>query len=510
MPKKKASVGANATSDNTALLAPDDGVTIPRIKLSETGFAAIKSRNGKLIEEANQAFRYPQMLKVVAEMELSPPVSIGLNAINMLINRAEVFVEPVVGATEQDKARAKFLLSCLHDMESSWQSTLQSIVPYLKYGHAVNEMVFRRRLTKNGSAFNDGLVGLKGLKSRPQHSIAKWNFDESGRNLVSISQSLANVEHAYRYQNLTDENGYIDIPREKFLLFRADPVNDNPEGTSILRAAYLAYKQLTLLTESLLVGVAKDAAGLPLIQIPPKYMDANASPEDKAVYEMCKSIVDNLASGTSRGIVFPLMYDPESKLPMFEVSLLEQKGGKAFNVESIIKGLQDTILSVLSCDAVRMGSDQAGSFSLQDGDTNLLAMAVSYRLSEIANTLNQELVPALWAANGWDASNAPKIKFKDVSHVSLEEFSKFAQRVFSVGGIEIDRAVLNRVREVGGFELKPEDEPIDYENLSTTLAGKASSAGEGMAPGTTGNGTAKIGGKSSSRDNSAQNADNKA
>lgn len=512
MPKKKASVGANesAPKDNSTLLQPDDGVTVPRLKMGETGFAALKTRNGRMYEEANKAFQYPGMLKVVAEMELSPPVSIGLNAINMLLNRAQVFVEPVVGATEEEKARAEFLMSCLDDMDTSWQTTLQSISTYLKYGHAVHEMVFRRRLNKNGSKFNDGLVGIKGLKPRPQNSIAKWNFSEDGRTLQSISQSLTNVENNYRFKNLADENGFIVIPREKVLLFRADPVNDNPEGTSILRAAYLAYKQLTILTENMLVGVAKDSAGLPLIQIPPKYMDANASPEDKAVYQMCQNIVENLASGTSRGIVFPLIYDPESKLPMFEVSLLEQKGGKAYNVESIIRGLQETILSVLSCDAVKMGSDKAGSFSLQDGDTNTLAMSVSYRLSEIAGTLNSELIPALWAANGWDASRAPTIKFKDISSVSLEEHSKWCQRVFSVGGIEVDREVLNKIREVGGFKLKPEDEPVDYENLSTTLAGKSSNAGEGMAVGKSGDGTANIGGKSSGQDKSTRNSENKA
>jgi hypothetical protein len=82
--------------------------------------------------------------------------------------------------------------------------------------------------------------------------------------------------------------------------------------------------------------------------------------------------------------------------------------------------------------------------------------------------------------------------------------------VFSVGGIEVDRGVLNKIREVGGFSLKPEDEEVDVENLSTTLAGKSSSSAEGMAVGvgnTIEGGTSKGGGKKT--DNSSSNNENK-
>lgn len=494
-----------APSGNDAVAA-DEGVSLPRMKLGAVGIPAIKYASGKIYEEANTHFRYPNMLKVVSEMKYSPPVSIALSAINTLMNRTEVTVKPVSGETETDKVRREFLLSVLHDMEDSWQSTMQSISTYKEYGHQVSEMVFRRRLKRNGSRYDDGLIGLAGLKNRPQNSIAKWNFSEDGRKLVSVSQSLRNIQNPQRFQNITNEEGYIEIPREKFILFRADPVDDNPEGVSILRSAYLAYKQLTLLTDNMMVGVGKDIAGIPYAQIPPQYMSDNASPEDAAVYNAYKSIINDIADGTQRGIILPKMVDTETKQDMFSFSLLEQKAGKSYDLPTIIKMLQASILSVLSCDSIVMG-DAGGSLSLQDGDTNLLALQVAYRLSEISNTLNQELVPMLWRLNGWDTARMPTIHFKDVSSVSLEEFSKFIQRIMSVGGLEMDRGVMNKIREVGGFELKPEDEEIDTENLSTTLAGKATSAGEGMAVGVTGDGTSK---KPGGQDNSAKNSDNKA
>ncbi len=216
------------------------------------------------------------------------------------------------------------------------------------------------------------------------------------------------MENSYRFSNLKNQDGLIDIPREKFVLFNVDPTNGNPEGNSVLKAAYLAYKQLTLLTDNMMLGVAKDTQGLPVIGIPPQYMSADASDDQKAVYQSFMQMADGLSNGTQKTIVIPKSYDMDSKGEMFTVELLESKGGKAYNVLEIIKTLQANILSVLSCDAVKMGSDTSGSLSLEDGDTNLLAMAVSYRLMEIANALNKDLVQQLWSLNGWDLSEMPQ------------------------------------------------------------------------------------------------------
>ena len=497
----------NTPTGDQALTTTDKDVTVPRIRMGDVGFSAVKVRNGHIYEEANRAFAYPAMLKVVSEMKYSPPVAIGLSAINILMNRADVYVEPVIGETPEDKKRREFLATVLHDMDSSFQTTMQGISTYKEFGHAVVEIVMRRRLYKNGSNYNDGLVGLAGLKNRPQNSIAKWNFSEDGRKLESVSQSITNLENSARYAKLTDENGFIVIPREKFLLFRADPNSDNPEGNSILKPAYLAYKQLSLLSDHMMLGVSKDVSGIPFAELPPQYMAPDASAEDQAVYTAVKKIVDSMANGTQTAVVMPKIIDPETKQNLFGFSMLEPKTGKAYDLPAIIKMLQNNILSVLSCDSITMGADKGGSLSLQDSATNMLALQVAYRLSEISNTMNQELVPLLWRMNGWSTEKLPKIKFKDVSSVSLEEFSKYIQRVMSVGGLEMDRGVMNKIREVGGFELLPEDKPIDEDNLSTTLAGKSSSAGAGMEVGVTGDGTSK---SPTKKDSSANNSDNKA
>lgn len=496
------------SGDNSSL-KPDEGEVIPRLSLKETGFSAIKATTtGKILEEANSQFRFPNILKVVSEMKYSPPVQIGLQAINTLMNRSDVTIIPLVDETAEEKQRRDFLFSVLHDMENTWQSTLQSISTYKEYGFQISEMVFRRRLKRNGSAYDDGLIGLKGLKNRPQNSIKKWNFSEDGRQLLGVSQSLENMpDGGARFQSLQDEDGYIKIPREKFALFRCDPVDDNPEGQSCLRACYLAYKQLSLLSDNLMVGVAKDIAGIPYVKLDPRYMAPDAKAEDKAVYEAVKAIVDNVIAGKQAGIVFPSLID-ENGNDKFSFSLLEQKSGKAYDIPAIIAMLQANILAVLAASSVGMGSSDAGSLSLQDSATNMLALTVSYRLSEISNTLNKEVVPMIWKLNGWSTERMPKIAFKDISSVSIEEYTKGAQRLASTSQVENTRAVFNKHCEVMGWPLQPDDKPIDKELLPAIMTGQVSGASEGMATGTSGSGTAKNA-VNNGENTSDNNADNK-
>lgn len=508
MAKKKLPEGTDNTSGNdlnTAALSPDSEAIVPRIRLGSTGFVGLKTTNGYIIEEPSRVFRYPEMLQVVAEMRNNPTVATALTAYKLLMKRAKWDVEAPVGATEEQKERAKFIKTCMDDMDDSWSNAVSNWFDYLEYGSHVSEKVFRRRLRKNGSKFNDGLVGIKKLSPRARSSIQRWDFSEDGRELLGVEQTLRYIDKSYVFADQLDDHGFIYIPREKFLLFTADSTLGNPEGNSILKAVYLAYKQLSLLQDQELLSVAKNIQGILKIECPPKYFDPNASDSDKLVLAGYQAIINNYNAGTQRGLLVPAMYDEQGK-PLFSYNLMEAKGQQQ-DVGAIIKRLQGDILTALNCDILKMGIDTAGSFSVQDGDSNILTLSVTHRLQEMADVLNHDLVPQLFALNGWTDTEFPKIVPKDVSPASREETSKWLQRVMSVGGLELDRNTMNRIREFGGFEPLPADKPIDIDNLSTTLAGKSSSAGEGMAVGVTGDGTSTSPG---GKDSSASNSDNKA
>lgn len=497
-----------SSSASTAALNPDKGITAPRLTLGEAGFVGLRTSNGRILEEVQQAFRYPAFIKTVNEMRNNPTVGSALNVYDFMMSRVEWDVEPPVDGTDVDEQRAEIIESMMHDMEHSWSDFIKSVLPVKEYGFAINEIVLRRRLKRNGSKFNDGLVGIKKLPPRSQETIAKWDFSDDGSELLGVKQTLQHVENAYKFQSKKDAEGFISIPREKFLLFNVNKTKGNPEGNSILKNIYLAFKQLTLLQENQLTGVAKEMQGILKIAIPPNYLSPDATVEEKAVATAFQNIIDNYNAGKQRGLLVPNIIDPETKQALFQYDLMESKGVSKYDTESIIKGYQQDILTALSVDVLRLGADGSGSFSLAESKTSILSLAIDARLREIQDTLNQELMRKIYEMNGWDTTNMCKFTYEDVEEVDIDSYSAAVQRIFAVGAVEVDRDVMNEIRCVMGWEEKPADEPVDTENLSTKLTGKESKSGSGMAVGTSGNGTSKIGGDSKQTDSSTSNKAN--
>lgn len=488
---------------DTAALAADEGAAVPRIPLGEKGYNGLKTANGQIYEECAQAFRFPAFFRTIEEMRRTAIIASALGAYKFLLSRVQWQVIPPVGASEQEVARAKLIESMKDDMEHSWGDFIGDVFEYIPYGHSVQEKVYRRRLKKNGSRYNDGLVGIRRLSPRAQETLYKWEFSEDGRDLLAVLQSLDRMENGHLFISNADPEGLIRIPREKFLLFTADGSRGNPLGHSLLKNVFMSWKQLTVLKDQELLGIAKEAAGLPLLRIPAKYMADDASDEDKAVYNTCKIILEQLANGTSKGIIFPTAINDQTKKDEFDIGLLEKKGINGSNIDTVVKRTQDEILSALFVDILKAGNN-TGSFSLNDGDTNVLALAMSHRLNEIADVLNADLMKQLYALNGWGTEVLPRFVPSDISAVSLEELSKFLQRVASTGLLEVDRPVLNRVREALNIPKRPDDEPVDKEALTTNV----SNSGKGLEVGRSGDGTSKIGGGSSGQDRSANNNDN--
>lgn len=488
-------------------LAADPDAVIPRVSTGEVGFTSLRTLNGQILEEANRVFRYPAFLKTVDEMKTDPTVAAALSIRNIMLTRVDWTVKPPVNATSQDKQRAAFVQQCMDDMETTWKQFIAEVITYKEYGFSILEKVYRRRLNRNGSKYNDGLVGIRKLAPRGQDTIRHWNFTPDGRELVSVGQSLRNLENGYRYQIEIDApNGLLTIPREKFLLFSADSIKGNPEGKSILKAAYLPYKQLTMIKDQLFLGVAKDLAAIPIVKLPAKIMDVNASQADQATYQAYQTLVNNVAAGVQRGIVIPSAIDPDSGKPIYDFSLLEANGQSKFDLPGIIKALQTDILIALCSNVITTETDAQGSFSLNNAQTNLLALAVEHNLNEIRDVLNSDLLVQLYALNGWNTDNLPTFEYGDIVDTDTEAFSKLVQRVASVGLVEVDREVLNKIREVMGVTPRPVDEPPALDDLTAATT----RASAGLSVGTTGEGTAVIGGESNPNDKSAANADNAA
>lgn len=476
-----------------------DKAAAPRMRMSEIGGIGLRQYGGQIAEEARRELRFPQACRTFAVMREDATISSALSLFEMMVSRVDWTIDLGIDPTPEKKARAQFLEECMHDMEHSWRQFIQEVTSAFTYGFSVHEKVYRYRFRSNGSDYDDGKIGFRCLPVRSQDTIHKWLYSDDGRDLIGVQQNLAQVfEGGDRYRNLLSSTGtgLIDIPRKKFLLFRVDAKRDNPEGNSPLKAAYHAWKYRTIIEEQEAIGVTRDMNGMPTLYLPPRYLSEDASPNEKAIRAYYERVIRNIQMNEQSGLILPQQYDPESRQPLFKFELMSTSGGKMYNTDEIIKRWDNKILMVLFADMLKMGQDQVGSYSLAGAKTNIMAMAIESRLQEIQDVLNNDLIPQLFALNKdfTPRKDLPKLQYGDLDEVDLDEFSKAIQRIGSVGGLERDREVMNKIRKALKINPRPDDEKVDEDNI---MGGQSQAGKAGV-----GNGASN---KASGRDNAAAN-----
>lgn len=226
-------------------------------------------------------------------------------------------------------------------------------------------------------------------------------------------------------------------------------------------------------------------------------MDKEASPHMQEQYRLFQHIVSNVSSNQQGGMVLPQMYDEKGN-PLFKFELLKNDGGKAYDTSKIKEYYSNCILTALSADLLKMGQTSTGSYALGNIKTTLSAIAIESRLKEISNVINLQLIPLIAKYNDWDLNRLPTLEFDDLENTSLEEFSKFAQRLASVGFLPQTEDVINRVLEVGGFDQLPPNTVLEE-----VLPKSTSRAGDGYT--SSGAGTSTDGNNIATGDGNLEN-----
>src|SRR5690606_17169837 len=127
---------------------------------------------------------------------------------------------------------------------------------------------------------NDGLVGVKKLPIRAQDTIEGWYWKNSGRELAGLVQQVvipdsAGLGYGWDFVNSSSdsvETKPVRLRRNKFLLFRNNPLKDSPTGVSSLNGAWQAWKYKTAFQEAEAIGAAQDVNGFKVLYLPPQYM----------------------------------------------------------------------------------------------------------------------------------------------------------------------------------------------------------------------------------------------
>lgn len=475
------------------------GDTPERFKLSEAGYLGLNIFAGISQDELKKELNFPMSVQTYKQMSYHGTINSALTLFDTLVSKADWKFKAPKDATAAELDQARIINEMMNDLEGqTWSDFISDALSANIYGFSVHEKVYRRRTKSNGSKYDDGLIGWKKLPIRNQETIHRFLFSDDGNDIIGVRQDLSMVNDPYnRYGDR--KSLVVVLPRSKIMLFRTGRHKGDPYGKSPLRDAYLAWRFLSVIEEIEANGVAKDLAGLPVLKLPPQYLAADASPDQKAIRAYYENVMRNLQVNQQSALILPQAYDQDTRQPLFSLELLSLNGSKAMDTSKIKEYYKNLILTSLFADLLTMGQTGGGSFALGQIKSSLSGSAAEAMLKKITQVINDDLIRQTYELNGWDTSRMGYMDFDNIQTEDLESFSKAIQRYASTSVLEVDRDVLNRIRESVGIDALPEDEEPNQD----LIPAKTSRSGDGMK--TAGEGTAT---SPSGTDTSSNNLEN--
>lgn len=473
--------------------------TPERFRLGELGSLGMSTFSGIPQTELKRELQFPQSIATFKQMQYHDAINSALTLYDNIIAKAQWKFLPPKDATEEEKKQCEVINQSFNDMEHSWSEFISDVLSMNTYGFSVHEKVYRKRFKANGSKYDDGLISWKKLPIRSQESISKFLFSESGDELAGVQQNISGLNDPYgRY---TSKAGYVNIPASKMLLFRQGKHRGDPCGKSLLRNAYLAWRFITVVEELEAIGVNKELHGIPMLKLPAAYLSADASPEQKAIRSYYENAIRNMQAGAQSGVVLPGNYDPETKQPLFDLTLLSTDGKRSFDIDKIKTYYKNAIYTSLAADILILGQGSTGSFALAQFKNSVTATAARKMAELIKDVLERDLIRQTYELNGWNVERMGYLDFDGMDELDLETFSKAVQRMGATGYLPKSIDVVNTVLNSLGIDQLPEGTEIE-----DVLPEATTRSGEGMEQGlNSGTGNAV-----SDNNTSDMNADNAA
>jgi len=440
--------------------------------LDVLGVTGLNRQGGLVNEEWLRQLEGTKGVKIYTEMKDNDPV-IGalLYAIKTLVRQTKATVQPS-GTFEKHRLYAKFVNECLSDMSVSWPDFLSEVLSMLPFGWAYFETLYKIRKghtddPKTNSVYRDGRLGWRKFGIRAQDTLYQWEFSEEGETLGMWQMAPPNYELTF-------------LPIEKCVHFRTESHKNNPEGRSILRNAYRSWFFCKRIQEIEAVGVERDLAGFPVMQIPLELLASNATAAQKAVVADFRDMIQKIRRDEYEGVVIPSETDIDGNPSGFKLSLLSAGGRRPVDVNEIVKRYESrTALSVLG-EFVLLGMDAHGSFALASSKTTLFAQALGTYLQTIATTFNEQAIAPLMRLNGWpEAEYYPKLVFSDIETPEIRDLGAALTGLASAGLITPDDALEGWIRDFAnlppvdlGSERPAEEEAHDDELYNEGVEGE--------------------------------------
>jgi hypothetical protein len=428
------------------------------MNFKDVGSYGLRQFGGWMREEFLPQLQGREAARVYREMrDNSATVGGLLFAITQAMRKVEWRVQPATD-TPDAKAAAEFVNSLRDDMSHTWEDFIDEALSMLPFGYSIHETVYKRRIGRRSygdrptSRYNDGLIGLRRLPIRGQETILKWFFDANGQ-ITGVTQQPW-------------VGAMIDLPIEKFVLFRPSAHKGNPEGRSILRNAYQSYYFVKRLQEQEAI-LFERMSGLPVMYVPSTLTDqANAvnpngspaNPGAVAALAAYKKIVTNLRIDEQMGVILPSdpYVDADGKptsIRQYQLELMTPqhgtRGGLSADV-SIARYKTDIMTTVLA-DFLVMGHEVRGTNNLAVTKVDMFYASIEGWLNNIAAVLNRYLLPRVWRINNLPPDLMPEMIPDMAQRLDLDGLGGFIANIAAAGVLVPDDDLENWIREAAGM-----------------------------------------------------------
>ena len=457
--------------------------------------------------------RYPQSMRTFEAMKNDDAISSVLNLNYVMIESAfSKYKVKFNKESEKSREAAKFVEWSLKSMEGqTFLQAIKNIETFKEKGFSIVEKVYK----KVDKGEYEGMFKLKELAHRPQLSLDEstpFEIFDGGRKIIALRQNTQyfyNFANNNRFINPPDLTGfgYKRIPRKKFMLFGDNATDSTPFGQPLLRACYKAWKEKVLLEDLEINGASKDLAGIIELAVPADIIDKAgqdpSSPEAEMLNQMMTDAA-NIHSGTQSYFLTPSdLQDGSSSVKDYGLRLLGlEGGGKQFETSVLIQQRRKAIFDIWGAGHTITGEGSV-SYNSSEVSAAIHGKYIQRDISIIESILNHDLIPQwLNVLNGMGLSvdDLPSIEAGEIDDLSIDELSKFIQRVGTSGYLPVVPEVINHILSGSGIDYRVPDD-MSTEDLKDMLSDNTSNSGEG-------DGTSGVGSTQSFGSNSSKNKEN--
>ncbi len=423
------------------------------------GTTGLKHHGGMIDEEWHIKLKGKRGVRFYREMaDNCAVVGAFLFAIEYFIRQVEWRVVPA-DESERGVAAAQFLEECIDDMSLTWEDFIAESLTELPFGWSYFEEVYKRRIgpdeedPSKRSRFTDGRISWRKFAIRGQETLHRWELDEDG-----------GIRGMWQWDPFAGK-GMVFIPIEKALLFRTKSNKNNPEGRSVLRNAFRSWRFLRRMQEIEAIGIERDLAGYPVMEVPLRLLKTDATVGDKALRTAFERTIQSIRRDDREGALVPPEVDVNGKPTGYKLKLLTTGGRRQLDPDKVIRRYEHRILGTVLHDWILMGQDKVGSFALADTKTSASSLAVAGFLGSIASPINRISIPRLMKLNPeFDQEFWPTVERGDIEMPDLKELADFILTLTKGGALTPDAALERHLRHKGGLPERDEDPDLTPRN----------------------------------------------